>query len=228
MTPASAKSGQYHYYRCTDNIRCENRISAPALETAVVQTLQTVPFSDEIKKAFAEIIIRELKYVDVKQERERKTIKTQIEVLKQDESVLIDRLLELGKQAAMAINEKLCLIEKEIRDLKERLDELDIFKQTDLKLIPEDLLNDIEVLLNRMKTVDAPYELRRQLIVLNVKKITTREVGDFVIYFNYTPYLSKMAPAAGFEPATKWLTATYSTAELCRSVYHHSICDNET
>ena len=26
----------------------------------------------------------------------------------------------------------------------------------------------------------------------------------------------KMAPAAGFEPATKWLTATYSTAELCR------------
>ena len=27
-----------------------------------------------------------------------------------------------------------------------------------------------------------------------------------------------MAPAAGFEPATKWLTATYSTAELCRSV----------
>ena len=28
----------------------------------------------------------------------------------------------------------------------------------------------------------------------------------------------KLAPAAGFEPATKWLTATYSTAELCRSV----------
>ncbi len=26
-----------------------------------------------------------------------------------------------------------------------------------------------------------------------------------------------MAPAAGFEPATKWLTATYSTAELRRS-----------
>ena len=37
-----------------------------------------------------------------------------------------------------------------------------------------------------------------------------------------------MAPAAGFEPATKWLTATYSTAELCRSVLmvlniHHSL-----
>ncbi len=30
--------------------------------------------------------------------------------------------------------------------------------------------------------------------------------------------LKKMAPAAGFEPATKWLTATYSTTELCRSM----------
>ena len=27
----------------------------------------------------------------------------------------------------------------------------------------------------------------------------------------------KMAPAPGFEPGTKWLTATYSTAELCRN-----------
>ena len=28
----------------------------------------------------------------------------------------------------------------------------------------------------------------------------------------------KVAPAPGFEPGTKWLTATYSTAELCRSI----------
>lgn len=28
-----------------------------------------------------------------------------------------------------------------------------------------------------------------------------------------------MAPDAGFEPATKWLTATYSTAELIRNMH---------
>lgn len=28
-----------------------------------------------------------------------------------------------------------------------------------------------------------------------------------------------MAPDAGFEPATKWLTATYSTAELIRNLF---------
>ena len=35
-----------------------------------------------------------------------------------------------------------------------------------------------------------------------------------------------MAPALGFEPRTKWLTATYSTAELCRSVLCYLICHN--
>ena len=33
-----------------------------------------------------------------------------------------------------------------------------------------------------------------------------------------------MAPAPGFEPGTKWLTATYSTAELCRSMNYHPQC----
>lgn len=29
--------------------------------------------------------------------------------------------------------------------------------------------------------------------------------------------IRRVAPDAGFEPATKWLTATYSTAELIRN-----------
>ena len=31
--------------------------------------------------------------------------------------------------------------------------------------------------------------------------------------------LFEVAPDAGFEPATKWLTVTYSTAELIRNKY---------
>ena len=31
-------------------------------------------------------------------------------------------------------------------------------------------------------------------------------------------FKKELAPAPGFEPGTKWLTATYSTIELCRSV----------
>ena len=36
-----------------------------------------------------------------------------------------------------------------------------------------------------------------------------------------------MAPAPGLEPGTKWLTATYSTIELCRSVnIYSSLCQD--
>ena len=38
----------------------------------------------------------------------------------------------------------------------------------------------------------------------------------FVAIFHL--FKMKMAPAPGLEPGTKWLTATYSTIELCRSV----------
>ena len=44
-------------------------------------------------------------------------------------------------------------------------------------------------------------------------EVVSRTVDEAFFYQD-----KKMAPAAGFEPATKWLTATYSTAELCRSV----------
>ena len=35
----------------------------------------------------------------------------------------------------------------------------------------------------------------------------------------WNSWIIRLAPAVGFEPTTKWLTATYSTAELCRSVF---------
>lgn len=35
--------------------------------------------------------------------------------------------------------------------------------------------------------------------------------------FDCVLIVKEMAPDAGFEPATKWLTATYSTAELIRN-----------
>ena len=36
-------------------------------------------------------------------------------------------------------------------------------------------------------------------------------------------YKIKMAPALGLEPRTKWLTATYSTIELRRSIISFNI-----
>ena len=40
--------------------------------------------------------------------------------------------------------------------------------------------------------------------------------------FNHRAFFfENMAPAVGFEPTTKWLTATYSTIELRRIYYEN-------
>ena len=55
------------------------------------------------------------------------------------------------------------------------------------------------------------------------ESISSRDAAGFqkrrsklILRLNYKKKGKKMAPAVGFEPTTKWLTATYSTAELCR------------
>jgi site-specific DNA recombinase len=52
MTPASMKSGKFHYYRCTDNIHCKNYVSAPSLQAAVLEKINSLVFN---KKLIAEI-----------------------------------------------------------------------------------------------------------------------------------------------------------------------------
>ena len=46
MTPASAKSGKYHYYQCTDTVGCKARVSAEALQDAVFDVLAKVEYSE--------------------------------------------------------------------------------------------------------------------------------------------------------------------------------------
>ena len=58
--------------------------------------------------------------------------------------------------------------------------------------------------------------------VLNRRKLD-KDNEEREIKLNYKKNKGKkMAPAVGFEPTTKWLTATYSTAELCRSKINSS------
>ncbi len=70
--------------------------------------------------------------------------------------------------------------------------------------------------------------MRVGLVVSNPME-EKKDLFFFLLWISWKGYLNgfervdKMAPAAGFEPATKWLTATYSTAELCRSDFCNQI-----
>ncbi len=77
LTPASAKSGQYFYYRCTDNISCKKRFSADKLEQAVIEALKDIELDENetagIEAAFREIITQR-----------RKSVKPEIEIVNRD------------------------------------------------------------------------------------------------------------------------------------------------
>ena len=57
MTPESAKSGQYHYYRCTDLDNCKNRIQASKIEEQAIKYLQ----ASKIDRSVIECALLELK-----------------------------------------------------------------------------------------------------------------------------------------------------------------------
>lgn len=64
MCPASAKSGQYFYYICTDNIHCKNRVSGSALEKAILTALRNNSCSPDLRsRILNEIERRRLAYL---------------------------------------------------------------------------------------------------------------------------------------------------------------------
>lgn len=54
MTPASAKSGRYHYYQCTDAVGCKCRVSSEALQDAVFRLLAEVEYSPDFLRGIVD------------------------------------------------------------------------------------------------------------------------------------------------------------------------------
>ena len=56
MTPASAKSGQYFYYRCTDNVNCKNRVSAPDIEKRIIEMMPVYEIDENFIQGYRDCI----------------------------------------------------------------------------------------------------------------------------------------------------------------------------
>jgi hypothetical protein len=53
MTPATStgRSRKYHYYRCTDNVDCKGRVSAPQVESMILDALREFTLDTELLEA---------------------------------------------------------------------------------------------------------------------------------------------------------------------------------
>jgi len=68
MTPATAKSGQYAYYRCVDDVHCRRRVSAPKAEQAVIDFFSDYAVIQEIVERSREKIRQEARTVEKESE----------------------------------------------------------------------------------------------------------------------------------------------------------------
>lgn len=218
-------AGSIPYYVCTSRLsthECEqDYIRADLLDAAVIQDLKTI-FQDEdfMARVWAEANRRlEQDKPDVNKDIRR------AENQMADVRSRIERYLEAfetGKLDADTCNQK-------VRDLKARLAELE-GERTDLESRRERLslpamdreflrrmLDDFEAVMASEENAKKKHLLRQLVKKVLVHNRNTVEVWYGLPGTDSARIEGRMAPVAGFEPATKWLTATCATTALHRN-----------
>lgn len=123
MTPESAKSGSFQYYRCTDNVNCKQRVSAKKVEEWVLDRLRNLEISEEFRRGAIESI-REMQKIS-KQElapQIENASKALREAQKEQEKTY--RLLlsdKLDARNSEFVNQRLLKLNKEVSDLTARI-----------------------------------------------------------------------------------------------------------
>jgi len=187
MTPASAKSGQYHYYQCTDGINCRHRVNAAELQDAVWEVLSKVHYSEEFLKGARDGINAErLKLADNIRPQlaaVRKTLKGVREEQKQLTGLFLSGIVTADNKDHF--NSKLAEINLRIQNYEEQ---------------EQALLNALTA-----ATTDAAEELEQLVIgMTNMQQNLAKVRGDSALLRNFaTTYIQK-SPASMIQRG-RWL-----------------------
>ena len=224
MTPSSAKSGQYHYYSCTDNIECKKRISAEALEQEIIRRIAEMKFSAEDRcRLLNEVATRRENYL-----RERtpeiEQLETAIREAKAEQKKIYDAVLSVTG-SAIFLSKKLDALDIEISNLETQLQKIKAVRNSSTALFDEmeKLVSHLEYMQQLLVENMNNKEIQRQAIIENIKQITRKNDGTFSISYNYDFFLNKSNSSSNY---TEWLPDLDSNQDklnqnqLC---YHYTI-----
>lgn len=123
MTPETAKSGRYAYYRCVDAEYCKRRISAEKVEKSVIDFFRNTMWSERIiEKTLAQIDADAAKQAENNQP-EITRLKSVITTIKAERERIFRMLLssELSQSLVNMANTKIADLDEELSGLTERL-----------------------------------------------------------------------------------------------------------
>lgn len=194
MSPASAKSGKHHYYECTDDVNCKNRVPAAKVEDNARERLlawdRNINFDDEILKAGLEEIESARKSEMERLKPELLLEQNLLSQAKAEQDKLANFMLSqnLTDKTTAIFNTKL---EKTITDIERhtgRIEYLkceiakyseDIFKQAERAFQQIANLSDV------LKKFPDDLEIFRQALLVNIEKIVALGDGEYKYYFNF-------------------------------------------
>ena len=184
MTPSNGKSGQYFYYRCTDNLHCKNRCSAPKVEEYVLDLLRHQAPDPAFLQGFMDEVEMIQEEMQTHYEPEIQNVSLALKEAKAEEEKIYSLFLQgtVMSHNAQFFNDKLSKLRQEIQDLsakkeyyKQQIDpEMITRVMSSMKKIIEDMTH-YGVLLNRIKE---PNNEMRQLIAAYIRSATLTKEGE--------------------------------------------------
>jgi len=190
---------KYHYYKCTDHIKCKTSISAPLIEKAVMDILLNAPVKeDEVKYLIQKANEDRKRFLDQNEPELKQNMKAIMEVKKKKqniENMFIDGMIDQDNKVEM--NGKLVEFRNELKRLEERNKEIneavkpymeeydfaDIFKS--LKEFSDVLrkTDRIEVLQSFIKSRVTRIELARNRVDFQVRLRAFPDLGLIPVWW---------------------------------------------
>lgn len=190
MIPASAKSGQYHYYVCTDTEHCRNRIKAEALEQAALEKIRTMDINEEVLQATLEKIAAKKRQHQDKLKPELTAAQATLVELGKKQEKLIDALLadDLTENAKFLIQNKLDVLGGQIRNLQSRIEFLKAECSMDLDVYDyaSNIVQTFRHVKKNLLLSPENFDLQRQALIVYIDRIEEVSAKEFLFRFNYS------------------------------------------
>ena len=182
LTPASAKSGQYFYYRCTDNVNCKNRISAPKIEEVVVDILKNQRLDQDFVRGFRDAIAKIRKDRAGKFKKEMKQLEKALAEARMERDKVVDLMLNehlLTKSNIKLFNTKLDRLNLEVADLEAKEE----YYKAEIQRADDNIPSCLERFAQEMLTL-ADLAVKAELGSEDWKKICATYIKKIMVFKN--------------------------------------------
>lgn len=187
LTPASAKSGQYAYYVCGDQVHRHVRVNATKLDEMAVKYIRELEIDQVVLDAVVDELRREEKAERKKRDPELKRLRQELAKREKERKNIVEDVLtdtRFNSSVINLMNERVTELDAEIAAYREDIERLTpAYNQADLYKAAVEFVAGLNKVSQLMQADDDPDTLRL-IIQTYIDRVEMREDGSFAVYPN--------------------------------------------